>query len=215
MNIAVTSTGPTLDHQVEPRFGRCPYFLIIDSESMEFEALENPNIALGGGAGIQSAQLLAEKGVQTVLTGNCGPNAYQTLSAAGIQVILGVNGPVKKAVEQFKSGAFAAASGPSVESKFGVSGGSPGQEAASGSPQPLMPGSGMGRGMGMGMGRGRGRGFGMGRGVGAGMPPSPMEGFGPGTTRAQQLNLLKRQAEVITEQMEEIRRRISELEKEK
>ncbi|MDA3833220.1 MAG: hypothetical protein PF495_07465, partial [Spirochaetales bacterium] len=63
MKIVVTSTGPTLDDMMEARFGRCPYFLIIDLETMKFEALENPNIALGGGAGIQSAQLMADKGV--------------------------------------------------------------------------------------------------------------------------------------------------------
>ena len=67
MKIAVTSTGSTLDDQVEARFGRCAYFLIIDTESMQFETMENPNIALGGGAGIQSAQLMSEKGVKTVI----------------------------------------------------------------------------------------------------------------------------------------------------
>lgn len=52
MKIAVTATGPSLDSQVEARFGRCAYFLIIDTETMLFEGIENPNIALGGGAGI-------------------------------------------------------------------------------------------------------------------------------------------------------------------
>ena len=82
MKIAVTSTGPTLDDMMEARFGRCAYFLIIDLDALEFEAVENPNIALGGGPGIQSAQLMAEKGISTVLTGNCGPNAFQTFGAA-------------------------------------------------------------------------------------------------------------------------------------
>ena len=76
MKIAVTSTGPGLDDNVEARFGRCPYFLIIDIDTMQLEAIENPNTALGGGAGIQSAQLMSEKGVTTVLTGNRGPNAF-------------------------------------------------------------------------------------------------------------------------------------------
>jgi predicted Fe-Mo cluster-binding NifX family protein len=60
VKIGITSTGPTLDDQVEARFGRCAYFLVVDTGSMEFEALENPNIAVGGGAGIQSARLLSE-----------------------------------------------------------------------------------------------------------------------------------------------------------
>ena len=76
MKIAVTSTGPTLDDSVEARFGRCAYFLVVDTDTMQCEPIENPNIALGGGAGIQSAQLMSEKGVTTVLTGHCGPNAF-------------------------------------------------------------------------------------------------------------------------------------------
>ena len=131
MKIAVTATGPTLDDQVEARFGRAPYFLVVDPETWELEALENPNIALGGGAGIQSAQLLAEKEVQAILTGNCGPNAFQTFGAAGIQVIVGLSGPVRQAVEQYQAGTLNEASGPSVESKFGVSGQAAGGAATS------------------------------------------------------------------------------------
>lgn len=109
MKIAVTASGPTLDDQVDPRFGRCVYFLIVETDTMEFEALENANIAVGGGAGIQSGQLMADRDVKAVLTGNCGPNAFQTLGAAGIEVIVGVSGVVRQAIEQFKSGAFSAA----------------------------------------------------------------------------------------------------------
>ena len=120
MKIAVTSTGVGLDSQVEPRFGRCPFFLIVETETFEFDILENPNVARGGGAGIQSAQLLANHGVQTVLTGNCGPNAFATLGAAEIQVITGVSGAVRQAVEQFKKGAFSEAAKPNVDSHFGM-----------------------------------------------------------------------------------------------
>lgn len=120
MKVAVTSMGPDIDSPVEPRFGRCPYFLIIDPETLEFEPLDNPNVALGGGAGIQSAQLLADHNVQVVLTGNCGPNAFATLEAARIQVIVGVSGVVRQAVEKFISGAFSGASGPNVASHFGM-----------------------------------------------------------------------------------------------
>ena len=148
MKIAVTSVGPTLDDAVESRFGRCAYFLIIDPDTMEFEAMENPNIALGGGAGIQSAQLLANNHAEVVLTGNCGPNAFQTFGAAGVRVITGVNGSVRQAVELYKSGALASASAPNVQSHFGT-------------------GAGVGRGMGGGRGRGMGGG-GMGGGGGRG-----------------------------------------------
>ena len=98
MKIAITSTGATLDDQVEARFGRCPCFLIVDTDSMALEAIENPNVAAGGGAGVQSAQLMADKGVKTVLTGNCGPNAFQVFGAAGIQVIVGVSGSLDSVI---------------------------------------------------------------------------------------------------------------------
>ena len=104
MKICVTSEGKTLDSKVDPRFGRCANFIIADTESGEFEALENANIKLQGGAGIQSAQMVASKGVKAVLTGNVGPNAQQTLSAAGIRICTGISGTVKDAVEAFKAG---------------------------------------------------------------------------------------------------------------
>jgi len=177
MKIAVTSTGPTLDDNVEARFGRCPYFLIIDTDTMQLETIENPNIAIGGGAGIQSAQLMSEKGVTTVLTGNCGPNAFNVFGQAGIQVIVGVSGPVRNAVEQFKTGVLSSASGPSVASHFGANT-APAGPTQTGQPEigPIGQGGGMGSGMGggggmgrgMGGGRGMGRGGGMGRGMGRG-----------------------------------------------
>jgi predicted Fe-Mo cluster-binding NifX family protein/ferredoxin len=170
MQIAVTSTGPTLDDNVEARFGRCPYFLIIDTDTMQHEAIENPNIALGGGAGIQSAQLMSERGVTTVLTGNCGPNAFNVFGQAGIQVIVGVSGVVSNAVEQFKAGVFSSASGPSVASHFGMNAATPNPTGAS-QPMtgPMGQGQGVGMGLGMGGGRGMGRGMGGGRGMGRGM----------------------------------------------
>jgi len=118
--IAVTAKGKTLDDQVDPRFGRCPYFLVVDTETLKAEPVENPNLTLGGGAGIQSAQLMAEHDVKVVLTGNCGPNAYQTLNAAEIEVIVGVSGMVRDAVKQFKSGALSSTQGPNVASHFGM-----------------------------------------------------------------------------------------------
>jgi len=101
MKIAITVAEPSLEGRVDPRFGRCSYFLIVETDDMRFEAVENPNISLGGGAGIQSAQLLAGKAVQFVLTGNCGPNAHQALSAAGIDVIVGCSGVAADVVERF------------------------------------------------------------------------------------------------------------------
>ena len=94
MKIAVSSSGKDLDSQVDPRFGRCTYFVIVETDNMSFEAFDNENIALGGGAGIQSAQFVASKGAEAVITGNCGPNAVQTLSASRVKVFVGQSGTV-------------------------------------------------------------------------------------------------------------------------
>ena len=215
MKIAVTSTGPALDDNVEARFGRCPYFLIIDTDTMQLEIIENPNIALGGGAGIQSAQLMAEKGVTAVLTGNCGPNAFNVFGQAGIQVIVGVNGPVRDAVEQFKRGAFSSASQPNVASHFGMSA-SPAAPAPTGQPMTGPIGQGSGMGLGMGGGRGMGRGGGMGRGMGRGMPSTgPVAGFPEddgSQNPVQELEELKRQAEILEQQKQQLNQRINKLE---
>ncbi len=120
MKIAVTSTGPKLDDAVDARFGRCPYFLIVELETLETESIQNPNISLGGGVGVQSAQLMSKKGVSVVLTGNCGPNAFRTFGAAGIEMITGISGCVREAVEQFKAGKLSYSSAASAQSHFGI-----------------------------------------------------------------------------------------------
>lgn len=122
MKICVTSQGDSLNSQVDPRFGRCQYFIFVDTDTSELEAVQNPNIDAMGGAGIQSGQLVATKGVKVVLTGNVGPNAFQTLQAGGIDVITGVSGSVKEAIERYKKGELKPTQGPSVNSKFGMSG---------------------------------------------------------------------------------------------
>jgi len=112
MKIAVTTNECSLDAKVDPRFGRCSYFLIVETDDMTFEATENPNASLGSGAGIQSAQLMAEKGVEVVLTGNCGPYAHQALSAAGIEVVVGCTEAARQVIEQFKEGQLSPAVNP-------------------------------------------------------------------------------------------------------
>jgi len=120
MKICITSQGDNLDAQVDPRFGRCQYFILVDSESLEFEAVVNPNMDAMGGAGIQSGQLIADKNIKVVLTGNVGPNAFQTLQSAGVDVITGVTGTVKESVEKYKSSELKPTEKPSVDKKFGV-----------------------------------------------------------------------------------------------
>jgi len=120
MKIAVTSTGKTVDSQVDPRFGRAAYFIIVDTETMDFSAIENNNVAAAGGAGISSAKAVIDAGAGTVLTGNCGPNAQRTLGAAGVKLYTGVTGTVSEAVQLFKSNKLAEAAGPNVQSHFGA-----------------------------------------------------------------------------------------------
>ena len=120
MKIAVSSTGQTLDSVVEARFGRCPYFLIVNPATLEFEAIANSNADLGGGAGIQSAQLIAEKGASVLLTGSCGPNALQIFEKAGVRVVTAVSGSVSQVVQQFSAGSLKPV--PSVQTSPGFSG---------------------------------------------------------------------------------------------
>jgi predicted Fe-Mo cluster-binding NifX family protein len=122
MKIAITVTTPDLDADIDPRFGRCLHFLIVDPDTMEYEALENSATAAGGGAGITAAQSLSGKNIEAVLTGNCGPNAYMTLTAAGIKVITGLSGKARDAVEQYKAGKLQASSNPNVGGHFGTGG---------------------------------------------------------------------------------------------
>lgn len=104
MKLAASSTGKTLESAVEERFGRCPYFLIINPATLEFEAIANENADQGGGVGLQSARLIADKKVSGVLTGRCGPYALKVFEEAGIQVITGVSGSVSQAVQQYTGG---------------------------------------------------------------------------------------------------------------
>ena len=129
MKIAITSAGATLDSQVDPRFGRAQYLLIVDTDSLDVEAIDNPNVVAGGGAGIQTAQMVADRGAQAVLTGNCGPNAFRTLNAADIQIYTNVSGAVRDAIESLKRGVLQPISGPSVGGHFGL-----GQGDEAGSP---------------------------------------------------------------------------------
>jgi predicted Fe-Mo cluster-binding NifX family protein len=142
MKIAISANGQNLDAEVDPRFGRCQYFIIADTETEEFEALDNSSATAAGGAGISAAQMIVKKGVEAVLTGNCGPNAHQVLSPAGIKVITGVSGKVKDAIAEYKLDTYTAAQQANVPDHFGMGGNS---------------GMGMGRGMGKGGGRGMGR----------------------------------------------------------
>lgn len=120
MKIAITSLGLKLEDKVDPRFGRCHYFILFDTDTNKSEAIENTGAQGMGGVGIQSGQVMADKDVKTVLTGSCGPNAFQTLQAAGIKVITGVNGTVQEAIDKFKSDELKAISQANVSAHSGM-----------------------------------------------------------------------------------------------
>ena len=217
MKIAISSTAPDMEADIDPRFGRCEYFLIIDPDTMEFEAVENTSMAASGGAGIATAQMVTKKGAQLVITGNCGPNAHQTLSAAGIPVITGVSGKVKAAVEAYKSGQYQASQEPNVEAHFGT-GGNIGNEfmGSMGTGRGGGGGRGMGMGGGRGMGMGGGRGMGMGGGRGMSMGGGMMQSTGQPSGQInveQELQILKTETQMMGQQLSDIQRRIEELEK--
>lgn len=120
MIIAVTSSGPKLKSEIDPRFGRCPYFIIYDTDNNKFEAIENSNMRGMGGVGVQSAQMMADKGVQVVISGNCGPNAFRTMNAAGIQLISGATGTVESVIQEYKKGNLKPTNQSNVESHSGL-----------------------------------------------------------------------------------------------
>jgi len=129
MKIAITSTGDNLDSQMDPRFGRCQYFVIVDPDTMDFEAMQNESAMASGGAGIQAAQTIVNVGINTLITGNVGPNAFEVLSASGIETMTGASGTVRQALELYKSGSLQSAAGATVSSHAGMPAVSSGQDA--------------------------------------------------------------------------------------
>jgi predicted Fe-Mo cluster-binding NifX family protein len=101
--MCITSEGKDLGANVDPKFGRSPYFLIVNPETLEFETIDNTNTDLSHGAGIQTAQFIASKDVGVVLTGSCGPNAQRVLQSAGIKVITGVSGKIEDVIQKYRS----------------------------------------------------------------------------------------------------------------
>jgi predicted Fe-Mo cluster-binding NifX family protein len=134
MCIVVTSNGNDLDAPASPIFGRCLTYIFVYTETMKFEAVQNPALASGGGAGVQAAQFVVERGAQAVVTGNVGPNAFNVLQAAGVPVYLFEGGTVREAVEAYKAGRLATAGAASGPAHAGMGrgrrgwGGPPGQQ---------------------------------------------------------------------------------------
>ena len=120
MNIAVSSTTNTLEGEIDQRFGRCRYFLIIDSETLEFTVIDNESAMTSGGAGIKAAETIVQSNAEVVITGNIGPNAFQILSAGNITMYTGVTGRIKKSIDQYKQGELQETTHATVGSHAGM-----------------------------------------------------------------------------------------------
>jgi predicted Fe-Mo cluster-binding NifX family protein len=123
MKLCISTTGHDLAASVDPRFGRAQGYIIIDSETKAFEYVQNPAATAGGGAGTKAAQLVIDKGIQAVLTGNIGPNAFNVLNAAGITIYTGVSGTVQAAVDMFIGGTLKPVEAPTAAAHAGTGGG--------------------------------------------------------------------------------------------
>ncbi len=116
MKIAVTSTGTDLDAAMDPRFGRAAYILIVDSDTLDVEVLDNTeNVNAFKGAGIQAATMICDKKADVLLTGYCGPNAFKALDAARVKVGGDVSGTVREAVAALVDGKVKLTSEPNAE----------------------------------------------------------------------------------------------------
>ncbi len=119
MKIVVSSTGDNIDSDVDPRFGRCINFLIVDTDTMQLEVVGNSGAQSAHGAGIGAAQRVASLNVDAILTGHVGPNAHMALSKTGIKVYTGAKGTVRDAIAQYKEGKLSEASSPTVSGHHG------------------------------------------------------------------------------------------------
>jgi predicted Fe-Mo cluster-binding NifX family protein len=189
MKIAVTSNGAALDAQASPIFGRCPSYVFVDTETMEYEAVENPAVSSASGAGVQAAQFVVERGAQAVVTGNIGPNAFNVFQSAGAPVYVHEGGTVRQVVDAYKAGQLFAA--------FGATG-------------PAHAGMGMGRRPGRGLGMGMGRGM----AIGGRATPSPSPSL-PASTRSreEEIATLEEMASNLRKQLTEVMDRLDQLEK--
>ncbi len=104
MKVAVTSQGEELSSEIDPRFGRARWLIVVDTETGKSEVHDNSvNLNATQGAGIQTGQNIANLGVEAVITGNVGPNAFKTLNAANVKIFLAEKQTVQDAIDSFKA----------------------------------------------------------------------------------------------------------------
>lgn len=137
MRVVVTAQGTELDSLTSPVFGRCPAFVLVDTETLQYEGWANPSAAAGGGAGIQAAQFVLDKGAQAVLSHNVGPNAFAVLQAAGVEVYQIDGGTVRQAVEAFAAAKLPRLDDPNASAHRGIGVMGAGQRDPGSGPRPM------------------------------------------------------------------------------
>ena len=120
MKICLSSTADNLDGQLDPLFGRCAYLLIVDPQTLQYEAIPNASAGATGGAGIQAAQTAINKQATAVISGNIGPNAFGALQAAGIEILIETPVSIRAIIEKYNSGQIQKTATPTVASHAGT-----------------------------------------------------------------------------------------------
>ncbi len=120
MKLAICASASGVDAPVDGRFGRCPYFVLVEPETDQCESIANPATSAGGGAGSEAARCLSDRDVNVVVVGNVGPNAAMVLNAMGIEIYSGAEGTVKETLDLYRKGKLSRISDPTVPSHFGT-----------------------------------------------------------------------------------------------
>ena len=184
VEIVITANGIDLDAPASLVFGRCPAYVLVDTETMRWKAIENPAIDTLRGAGFQAAEFVVERGAQAVVAGSVGPNAFGVLQASGVPVYLSAGGTVREAIKAYKIGRLQRMENANVSTHRGTSGG---------------------------IGIGLGRGPGMGRHTQDAVHPAPPTHY---ASRAEEITALRETARELRERLAQVLGRLEQLEKE-
>ncbi len=116
MKVLVSVTGTDLSAEVDPRFGRAAHFLLVETDTLAYEVVENEqNLNMPQGAGVQAGKIAADCGAEVVITGNCGPKAFSVLQKAGIEVVIGARGTVSEAIAAYQNGKLQSTTNANVD----------------------------------------------------------------------------------------------------
>ena len=120
MKVIITAITDNIEQSFNPRFGRSDYFILVDSETKDWQAFQNPAASAPGGAGPQAVQFIADKGADAVISGRYGPSAFTALNAAGIKAYIAKQGTVNEVLEQFLADDLESVTAPTGEGLHGA-----------------------------------------------------------------------------------------------